>query len=411
MTPGPAHRRALLIACCACYLMLAAVLAACGPEPTPAPTLTPSGTPSPTITPSITLIPSATPTPTGTPTPTSPPTQTFTPSPTLFALDATPIPPGLERINPLTAAEVSALAEWKLDALSDFAWAPDARTLAVSHLDGIAFFDPLTREQTRALYPTGGRVTRITFSPEGDWLLAASLFGSEAESWASNFQLWLGPYWRPLGILAGETIGVSSVAFAPQGGLFAAAFSGPQFKDDRIDFYSTETWEITGTLKINQALDIAFSSDGAFLAITPDRYAIQIYSLAEGEIVRTLPTSFTGEVSAMVFAPTTPVLATGHYDGTIRLWDVTTGLLLRVLDVQAESVIESLAFSPDGAVLASGESYETNLVRLWAADDGTLLRTLEGHTAGVTSLLFSPDGGFLVSGSYDGLIRLWGVRP
>jgi WD40 repeat protein len=41
--------------------------------------------------------------------------------------------------------------------------------------------------------------------------------------------------------------------------------------------------------------------------------------------------------------------------------------------------------------------------------DGSLLRTLEGHTDGVTSVVFSPDGVTLSSGSEDGTVRLWGV--
>jgi WD40 repeat protein len=36
---------------------------------------------------------------------------------------------------------------------------------------------------------------------------------------------------------------------------------------------------------------------------------------------------------------------------------------------------------------------------------------LDGHTKGVTHVLFSPDSQYLVSASYDGLIRLWGIRP
>lgn len=74
-------------------------------------------------------------------------------------------------------------------------------------------------------------------------------------------------------------------------------------------------------------------------------------------------------------------------------------------------VVDSLAFDPSGTLLASGQSYETHTVLIWDVDTGDLLRSLEGHTHAVTQLLFSPDGQLLVSGSFDGDVRLWGIRP
>ena len=58
-----------------------------------------------------------------------------------------------------------------------------------------------------------------------------------------------------------------------------------------------------------------------------------------------------------------------------------------------------------GATVASSSWDKT--VRLWSASTGESLRTLEGHTSGVTSVAFSADGRTVASGSFDATLRLW----
>ncbi|WP_437838313.1 pentapeptide repeat-containing protein [Sorangium sp. So ce1153] len=106
----------------------------------------------------------------------------------------------------------------------------------------------------------------------------------------------------------------------------------------------------------------------------------------------------------VAYHPGGHLLATGHDDGTVRLWDAAMGQVLRVLDGHAGSVL-SVAFSPDGRSLASGSHDET--VRLWDVATGQVVRVLEGHTAGVWCVAFSPDGKSLASGARDETLRLW----
>ena len=64
-----------------------------------------------------------------------------------------------------------------------------------------------------------------------------------------------------------------------------------------------------------------------------------------------------------------------------------------------------MTFSLDGRRLASC-SYDST-VRLWDADTGAALHTLEGHSGGVNEVTFSPDGRRLASCSEDKTVRLW----
>src|SRR5262245_17522720 len=55
----------------------------------------------------------------------------------------------------------------------------------------------------------------------------------------------------------------------------------------------------------------------------------------------------------------------------------------------------AVAYSPDGATLAAGST--AGVIKLYRASDGTELRTLLGHSAGIAALVFSPDGRWLAS--------------
>jgi WD40 repeat protein len=248
----------------------------------------------------------------------------------------------------------------------------------------------------------------VDFSRDNKWLASASRQGDEKIGFTSQTELWSGPYWKPLGTMYESQKGITNIAFSPDSNHFAIGVTSPEYKKNLVLINNTYSWKTEQIIYTDTVLDFGFSADSLMIGTTPNRYAIKVWDMKKKQWVGTYYTSFTGAVNKIVFSPVEPIMASGHYDGFIRLWNIATNELL--YEIQTGSVVESLSFNKDGTLLVSGGGFERHDIDIWNVDTGEKVKTLIGHTNAVTNLSFSPDGRILVSASYDGKIILWGVK-
>ncbi len=112
-----------------------------------------------------------------------------------------------------------------------------------------------------------------------------------------------------------------------------------------------------------------------------------------------------GSTYEIKYSPDGTKLAVASNIG-IWIYDAQTG---QELDLWHTGSVYSVAFSPDRNTLATG-GYD-GTIRLWNAHTGQHIRTLTGHTGSVFSVAFSPDGNTIATGSADGTVLLWELNP
>ncbi|MCP4891843.1 MAG: protein kinase [Planctomycetaceae bacterium] len=108
--------------------------------------------------------------------------------------------------------------------------------------------------------------------------------------------------------------------------------------------------------------------------------------------------------SAIVQAPTEPVLFIADYNGDLSKWD-TNSLQPRKRQPGTGSRITELAISPNGTLLAA--SCRDGIVRIYDTTSLSPLAELTVHNSSVRSLDFSPDGTTLATGCGDSQMILW----
>ena len=238
----------------------------------------------------------------------------------------------------------------------------------------------------------------LAFSPTGKYLVSGG--------WGDEVYVWETAHWEKQHKLIAHTATVVAVAFHPDGKLFVTSS-----RDGTARLWNVETGEQVAPVPLPDVLE------------DTSRYRGEPAEIKRVSNGGNLKWKRNQHMESIVFSPCGTLIAGGlgtwYADGLtneIRIWDTET-LETRMIILPSQGTIRpwALTFSPCGRYLVSGAWWCQGLdkapIRIWEVATGEHIHTFWAHSTDVQDVAFSSDGTLLASGSFDGTVLLWNMKP
>jgi WD40 repeat protein len=284
---------------------------------------------------------------------------------------------------------------------------PDGDKLVTGDYEGVVRVWAVATGREEAAYslPTPEEVRRLTFSPDGQWLVATNYRAAFRRAWPSEevFHQFGRPDERVLTAEFSPDSRLVALGFDSRGAirLFDVA-SGSEVRE----FRAPERWYYVEQL--------AFTSDGSRI-IAPSAHSfigerkelpgeVDVWDVASGELVHSLP--YEEGLRRVAISPDDRWVAASIHEGTVAVWDITTGKRAGDEFFGHRSSVGALAVSPDGAQVVTAGS--DGLAVLWETESGRPVHVFR-HWPGkmVSTVEFSSDGRWVATSALDDTLGIW----
>jgi WD40 repeat protein len=257
----------------------------------------------------------------------------------------------------------------------------------------------------------------LDVSPDGD-AVAVMDFAGRVRSYNTQSMQRIGgfdPY--PQGWATQVACVCDPVAFSPDGEELAVAdltLAQPSVRLLNAQTHRPIDRQLGGLPRSAVPVDIAYSTNGHFLAVTFDRYQPEpLAALGAFAYVWDLrrPAAPLANIPQVGYAPSAELSPDGSLLYTVPGWNNSIPPVTRVFDVATGQQLRSLGklghpltLSPDGSTIAYADG--SDVVVLDAAT-GRQLHRLSGHQGTLLQVQFSDDGELVASVSDDQTAMVW----
>lgn len=152
---------------------------------------------------------------------------------------------------------------------------------------------------------------------------------------------------------------------------------------------------------------LSFTEDGKRLATVDAGGNVYFWNASTGEWLRSafaIPVLLGKSTALNSNANLLATSGQGAVSEEVWLWDLTSGDLRHYFRVDAGAV-SAVALSNDGALLACGTTLGG--LTIWRTADGSILRTFKTAGAAISALAFAPDGKVLAVGRPSNVVEMW----